>query len=275
MTLKKLKPINNSSRFVALPDFEEITTDKPFKPLLQSKKRISGRNCHGRITIRRRGCGHKRQLRLIDFKRDKVGIPAKVATIEYDPNRSSRIALLNYADGEKRYILAPDGLKVGEVLMSGPDAEAKVGNALPIFKIPVGMMIHNIELRRGMGGVLVRSAGNGAVLMSCEGKKAQLKMPSGEIRLINFDNMATIGILSNTDHNTTSLGKAGRNRWLGIRPHVRAVAMNPVDHPMGGGEGKSSGGCSGVNQNGLPCKGYKTRPKNKVNRDIIKRRNDK
>ena len=275
MTLKRLKPINNPSRFVALPSFEEITTDKPYKPLLQPKHRISGRNCYGRITIRRRGCGHKKQLRIIDFKRDKIGIPAKVATIEYDPNRSSRIALLNYADGEKRYILAPDGLKVGEILMSGPEAEVKVGNALPIFKIPVGMMIHNIELRRGLGGVLVRSAGNGAVLMSCEGKKAQLKMPSGEIRLINYDNMATIGILSNTDHNTTSLGKAGRNRWRGIRPHVRAVAMNPVDHPMGGGEGKSSGGRSGCNPNGLPCKGYKTRIKSKVNKDIIKRKNDK
>lgn len=272
MTLKRLKPINNSSRFAALPTFEEITTDEPHKPLLLPKKRISGRNCYGRITTRRRGQGHKKMLRIVDYKRDKIGVPAKVATIEYDPNRSARIALLHYLDGEKRYIIAPEGLKVGEMLNNGPEAEVKVGNAMPINKIPVGMNIHNIEMRKGNGGIIARSAGNYAVLMSCEGKKAQLKMPSGEIRLVNAENMATIGVVSNGDHNTTWLAKAGRNRWRGIRPSVRGVAMNPVDHPLGGGEGKSSGGRPGCSPTAMPSKGYKTRVKSKVNKDIVKRR---
>lgn len=272
MTLKNYKPRTKSLRFTKLSSFEEITSTKPHKRLLKSKKRSSGRNNNGRITIRRRGGGHKRAIRIIDFKRDKIGIPAKVATIEYDPNRSANIALLHYIDGEKRYILAPQGLKVGETLISGPDVEPKPGNALPLHKIPVGMMIHNIELNYKRGATLVRAGGCAAVLMACEDKKAQVKLPSGEIRLFDSKNMATIGTLGNSDHNTRSLGKAGRRRWLGKRPKVRGVAMNPVDHPLGGGEGKASGGRSGCSPNAVPSKGFKTRSVSKVNKDIIKRR---
>ncbi|EKD86506.1 MAG: hypothetical protein ACD_37C00267G0010 [uncultured bacterium] len=274
MALKKFKPRTKSLRFTALSSFEEITADKPLKKLLVSKKRSSGRNNNGRITVRRRGGGHKRAIRIIDFKRNKYGIPAKVATIEYDPNRSARIALLNYADGEKRYIIAPSGLNVGETIMSGNDVEPKVGNSLPLNKIPVGMIIHNVELKKNCGGILVRSGGCGAILMSCDSGKAQLKLPSGEIRLVSSDNFATVGALGNSDHNYQSLGKAGRKRWLNKRPSVRGVAMNPVDHPMGGGEGKTSGGRSGCTPTAVPCKGYKTRAKSKHNKDIIKRRND-
>ncbi len=274
MALKRFNPVTDSLRFTALSSFEELTTNKPHKPLLLHKKSSSGRNNNGRITMRRRGGGHKRHLRIIDFKRDKEGVPAKVASIEYDPNRSARIALLHYVDGEKRYILAPQGIKVGEMLMSGPEAEPKVGNALPIHKIPLGLKIHNIELKLKKGGALVRSAGTAAILMACEGEKAQVKLPSGEIRLVQSQNMATIGEVGNMEHNTKSLGKAGRNRWLGIRPSVRGVAMNPVDHPMGGGEGKASGGRPGCSPWGLQSKGKKTRPVGKINKDIIQRRNN-
>jgi large subunit ribosomal protein L2 len=272
MALKKYKPTTPTLRFTATSKFDEITTNKPHKPLLRSKKRSSGRNNNGRITVRRRGGGHKRAVRVIDYKREKFGIPAKVATIEYDPNRSARIALLHYADGEKRYILATEGLKVGEMLNSGPDAEPKSGNTLPLNRIPLGMMVHNIELKAHQGGILVRAGGCGAVLMSREGGKAQIKMPSGEIRLVNDRNLATIGTLSNSDHNYVKLGKAGRRRWLGKRPAVRGVAMNPVDHPLGGGEGKASGGRSGCSPNAVPSKGFKTRSVSKKNKDIIKRR---
>ncbi|MBN2144625.1 MAG: 50S ribosomal protein L2, partial [Candidatus Aureabacteria bacterium] len=234
MTLKKFKPVTPSLRFTELPSYKGLSKVKPHKPLLLPKKSSSGRNVYGRVTMRRRGGGHKKQLRILDFKREKYGIPAKVGSLEYDPNRTARIALLHYADGEKRYILAPEGIKVGDVLMSGPDAEPKVGNALPIEKIPVGMIIHNIELKYKQGGSLVRSAGSGAVLMACEGNKAQLKLPSGEIRMVDSKNMATVGAVGNAEHNTVDLGKAGRSRWLGIRPSVRGVAMNPVDHPHGG-----------------------------------------
>jgi len=258
-----------------LSSFEEITKTSPHKPLLKAKKKSSGRNNHGRITMRRRGGGHKRAVRIIDFKRNKVGIPAKVATIEYDPNRSAHISLLHYVDGEKRYILAPQGLKVGDSVMSGPESEPKVGNALPLNKIPIGVLIHNIELHYQRGGALVRGGGCGATLMSVTGDKAQVKLPSGEIRLIDSKNMATIGSLGNSDHNIQSLGKAGRSRWLGKRPKVRGVAMNPVDHPMGGGEGKSSGGRPGCSPTGIPSKGFKTRLKSKSNKNIIKHRNKK
>jgi large subunit ribosomal protein L2 len=274
MTLKKFKAITPSLRYTELPSFEELSGAEPHKPLLRSKKSSSGRNVYGRITMRRRGSGHKKKLRILDFKREKFGIPAKVATLEYDPNRTARIALLHYADGEKRYILAAEGIKVGDVLMSGPDAEPKVGNSLPIDKIPLGMIIHNIELKYRQGGIMVRSAGSGAVLMSCEGKKAQLKMPSGEIRMVDSKNSATIGAVGNAEHNTVDLGKAGRSRWLGIRPSVRGVAMNPVDHPHGGGQGKTSGGRPGCSPTGVPSKGFKTRSVGKINKDIIKRRND-
>lgn len=272
MSIKKFKPVTKSLRFTQIASSDDITTDKPYKPLLINKKRTNGRNNYGRITVRHRGGGHKRAIRIIDFKRDKDGIPAKIASIEYDPNRSSRIALLNYADGEKRYILAPQGVQVGETLLSGPEAEPKVGNALPLDKIPVGMMIHNIELNYKKGGALVRTGGSSAILMSIADDKAQIKLPSGEIRLIPSKNMATIGVLSNNIHNVQSLGKAGRKRWLGIRPTVRGVAMNPVDHPLGGGEGKSSGGRSGCSPTAVPSKGFKTRSVKKINKNIIKRR---
>jgi large subunit ribosomal protein L2 len=275
MTLKRFNPVTDSLRFTALSSFEELTTSEPHKPLLLPKKRSSGRNNNGRITMRRRGGGHKRHIRIIDFKRNKEGVPAKVASIEYDPNRSARIALLHYADGEKRYILAPQGIKVGEMLMSSVDAEPKVGNALPIHKIPLGLKIHNIELKLKKGGALVRAAGTAAILMACEGEKAQIKLPSGEIRLVQSQNRATIGEVGNMEHNTRSLGKAGRNRWLGIRPSVRGVAMNPVDHPLGGGEGKASGGRPGCSPWGVQCKGKKTRPVGKINKDIIQRANHK
>lgn len=272
MAVKRFKPVTPSLRGTVLLDSKELSDVKPHKSLLVSKKKSSGRNNNGRITMRRRGGGHKRKIRVIDFKRDKFGIPARVSTLEYDPNRSANIALLCYADGEKRYILAPNGVKVGDELMSGPKIEPKPGNALPIREIPVGMFIHNIELRKNKGGVLVRSAGNAATLMSCEGKKAQVKLPSGEIRLISADNLATVGEVGNSINSSVQLGKAGRSRWLGIRPHVRGVAMNPVDHPHGGGEGKTSGGRPGCSPWAQPTKGYKTRSVSKKNKDIIKRR---
>jgi large subunit ribosomal protein L2 len=273
MPLKKNKPTSPGRRFSSVLTYEELTKKSPEKSLVESKKSNAGRNSAGRVTVRHRGGGHKRKYRRVDFKRDKVGIPAKVASIEYDPNRSANIALLNYADGEKRYILAPAGLEVGTKVMSGPEAPATVGNALPLGKIPLGSFIHNVELEPGRGGKLVRSAGTGAQLMSAEGKFAQLKLRSGEIRLINIKCMATVGQVGNSDHSGVNLGKAGRKRWKGIRPTVRGVAMNPIDHPMGGGEGRSAGGGHPVSPWGRLAKSGKTRKKrNTSDKFIVKRR---
>ncbi len=269
MALKSYKPTTPSLRGTQLPAFDEITKSKPERSLIVSKKSQAGRNSAGRISIRHRGGGHKRKLREVDFKRDKIGIPAKVAAIEYDPNRSARLALLNYQDGEKRYILAPLGLEVGATLMSGADAEPVIGNALPLAKIPLGLPIHNIELTVGAGGQLARSAGQTAQLMSREGVFAHVKLPSGEIRMISVKCMATIGQVGNPDHDSVKLGKAGRKRWLGIRPTVRGVAMNPVDHPMGGGEGRTSGGGHPVTPWGHLTKGKKTRHKRKSSSKFI------
>ena len=273
MALKKSKPYTASRRFTELPAFTEITKDHPEPSLLAPKKRGSGRNSYGRVTIRHRGGGHKQHYRIIDFRRDKRDIPAKVAAIEYDPNRSSRIALLFYVDGEKRYILAPEGLVVGTTLLAGEKAEPVVGNALPLRLIPLALPVHNIEIRPGSGGKIARSAGQLVQLMSREGGFANLRMPSGEVRKINENCYATIGQVGNVDHMNVSLGKAGRKRWLGIRPTVRGVAMNPVDHPMGGGEGRTSGGGPPVTPWGHQTKGRKTRARKKVSsRFIIQRR---
>ena len=275
MPLKTHKPTTPSRRHMILSDFSDITKSQPERSLTRSKKRMAGRNSAGRISVRHRGGGHKRKYRIIDFKRDKFGIPAKVASIEYDPNRSSRLALLHYVDGEKRYILAPAKLEVGTTLMSGPDAEPVIGNALPLSKIPVGMAIHNIELVSGRGGQLVRSAGTSAVLMSKTDEYANVKMPSSEIRLIKVNCMATIGRVGNVEHNNIVMGKAGRKRWLGIRPTVRGVAMNPVDHPMGGGEGRTSGGGHPQSPWGLLAKGKRTRNKHKQSNEFIIERRKK
>ena len=239
MGVKQFKPTSPGRRQMTVLTFDEITTDKPEKSLLEPLKSTGGRNAQGRLTVRHKGCGHKRNYRKIDFKRNKDGIPAKVATIEYDPNRSSNIALLHYVDGEKRYILAPNGLKVGDTVISGPEADIKAGNALPLQNIPVGTIIHNIELKPGKGGQLSRSAGESTQLMAKEGKYANLRLPSGEMRLVLITCRATIGQVGNLDHENITIGKAGRNRWLGIRPTVRGVVMNPCDHPHGGGEGRS------------------------------------
>ncbi len=271
MAIKKLTPTSPARRYQTYLVREEITTDKPHKPLLKAKKRISGRNSEGRITMRRRGGGAKRQYRVIDFKRDKVGIPATVATIEYDPNRSANIALLHYADGEKRYILSPIGLKVGQVILSGPEADIISGNALPLRFIPLGTTIHNVELRPGKGAQMVRAAGTAAQLVAKEGGLAQLRLPSGEIRKVNIECYATIGQVGNIEHSNVSLGKAGRKRWLGRRPKVRGVAMNPVDHPHGGGEGKTSGGRNPVSPWGQPTRGYKTRNNKRTDKFIVRR----
>jgi large subunit ribosomal protein L2 len=272
MGIKKFKPYTPGRRFMTVSDFSEITKDEPEKSLTVGFVRGTGRNNQGRITSRHKGGGHKRRYRLIDFKRDKIGIPAKVAAIEYDPNRSARIALLFYADGEKRYILWPDGLKVGDTVLAGPDAEIKVGNALPLRNIPVGTIVHNVELKPKKGGQLARSAGSFAQLMGKVGDYAQLRLPSGELRLVHLDCMATVGQVGNIDHENIVIGKAGRSRWLGIRPTVRGTAMNPVDHPHGGGEGKTFGKHP-VTPWGKPTKGYKTRKKRKYSdRFIIKRR---
>jgi large subunit ribosomal protein L2 len=273
MPIKSFRPITPAQRFKTVSTFEEITKSKPEKSLCVSISKSGGRNNKGRISVRRRGGGHKRLYRIIDFKRKKDDIPARVASIEYDPNRSARIALLSYADGMKSYILAPEGLKVGDQLMSGENAEIRVGNVLPLSKIPLGTQIHNIEMKPGSGGQLVRGAGTGAQLMARDGSYVQIKLPSGEVRMIRVDCRATIGQVGNSDHNNIALGKAGRSRWLGRRPKVRGVVMNPVDHPMGGGEGKSSGGRHPVTPWGKPTKGYKTRKKNKKSSDyIVKRR---
>jgi len=276
MGLKAHKPYTPSRRHMVLSDFADITKSTPERSLVKAKKSKAGRNSAGRISVRHKGGGHKRRYRIIDFKRDKFGIPANVAAIEYDPNRSARIALLHYADGEKRYIVAPVGLLVGSSIMSGPDAEPALGNALPLSKIPVGTAIHNIELIAGRGGQLVRSAGTLARLMSREDEFAHIKMPSGEIRLIRTNCYATIGRVGNVDHNNIVMGKAGRKRWLGIRPTVRGVAMNPVDHPMGGGEGRTSGGGHPQSPWGLLAKGKRTRDKHKAtNKYIVERRRKK
>lgn len=273
MAINKLKPVTPGTRFRSNSSFDEITKTTPEKSLTVALKKSGGRNNHGRITSRHIGGGHKRRYRIIDFKRDKHGIPAKVFSIEYDPNRTSRIALLHYADGEKRYILAPEGLKVGSTITSGTGSEINVGNALTLKEMPLGSFVHNVELKVGKGGQLGRSAGSSLQVMAKEGEYAQLKMPSGEVRLVRLECMATYGVVGNAEQENISLGKAGRSRWKGIRPHVRGVAMNPVDHPMGGGEGKTSGGGHPVSPWGQKAKGLKTRKNKKTsNKFIIKRR---
>ncbi len=274
MALRKLKPTTPGTRFVSVSTFEEITRDKPERSLVKPLKKSGGRNNLGRTTTRFRGGGHKRKYRVIDFKRNKENIPAKVAAIEYDPNRSGRIALLNYADGEKRYILAPDRLKVGDKVMAGEGAEVKVGNCLPLRFIPVGTFIHNIEMKPGKGGQMARSAGASAQITAKEGNTVQIRLPSGEVRVASQNCKATIGVVSNIDHENISLGKAGRKRWLGRRPHNRGVTMNPVDHPHGGGEGKApQGNPHPVSPWGLNTKGKKTRRgKKPSDKFIIKRR---
>lgn len=275
MAVKKYSPTSPARRFMTVSTFEEITKKEPEKSLVQILKKTGGRNVYGRITVRHIGGGTKRKYRIIDFKRNKDGIDAKVAAIEYDPNRTANIALLHYVDGEKRYILAPVGLKVGDIVESGPDADIKPGNALPLANIPVGTMVHNIELKPGKGGQLVRAAGAAAQLMAKEGDYAQLRLPSGEVRLVSLQCKATVGQVSNIEHENITIGKAGRKRWMGVRPTVRGVVMNPVDHPHGGGEGKSPIGMpSPVTPWGKPTLGYKTRKKNKKSdKFIIKRRN--
>jgi large subunit ribosomal protein L2 len=272
MAIKSHKPTSPGLRFHKSNEFEEITRAKPERSLVRAMKKSGGRNSNGRITTRHRGGGHKRRYRIIDFKRNKDGIPAKVASIEYDPNRSANIALLHYSDGEKRYILATTGMRVGDIVTSGEGSEIKPGNALHLKDIPLGTQIHNIELNVGHGGQIVRSAGNYAQLMAKEGRYAQVKLPSGEVRLIALECRATIGQVGNISHMGVSLGKAGRSRWRGRRPHVRGVAMNPVDHPHGGGEGKSSGGRHPVTPWGVPTKGYKTRTRKASDKLMIKRR---
>jgi len=273
MAIRKLKPNTPGTRYMSISTFEEITKSTPEKALTVSLKKSGGRNNLGRLTMRSRGGGHKRKYRIIDFKRNKFGIPAKVFSIEYDPNRSARIALLHYADGDKRYIIAPNGLKVGDVVNSGDGVEIKIGNAMKLRNVPLGSYIHNVELKPGKGGQLGRSAGNAIQLTSKEGDYAHLKLPSGEVRMVHLECMATYGTVGNSDHMNISLGKAGRSRWLGIKPKVRGVVMNPVDHPMGGGEGRSSGGGHPVSPWGQPAKGLKTRKKkNSSNKYIIKRR---
>ena len=274
MGINKLKPVTPGTRFRSNSTFDEITRSTPEKSLTVALRKSGGRNNHGRVTSRHMGGGHKQRYRLIDFKRDKHGIPAKVFSIEYDPNRTSRIALLHYADGEKRYILAPEGLKVGDKVLSGPGSDITVGNALPLKDMPLGSFVHNVELKPGKGGQIARCAGVSLQVMAKEGDFAQLKMPSGEVRSVRLVCMATYGVVGNSEHENISLGKAGRSRWMGIRPHVRGVAMNPVDHPMGGGEGKTSGGGHPVSPWGQKAKGLKTRKHKKAsNKFIIKRRN--
>ena len=277
MAIKKYNPTTPGRRGMTVSAYEEITGKSEIKSIMSSVKKDSGRNSYGRITVRHRGGGNKKQYRQIDFKRNKDGIPAKVASIEYDPNRSAFIALLNYADGEKRYILYPEGIKVGHIIMSGPDADIKPGNALPLANIPLGTVIHNIEMKPGKGAQLVRAAGSSAQLMAKENGVAQVRLGSGEVRIIPLACKATIGQIGNTDHENVKIGKAGRKRWMGIRPTVRGVVMNPNDHPHGGGEGKSPIGMpSPVTPWGKPTLGYKTRKKNKAsNKYIVKRRNSK
>lgn len=272
MGIKIYKPTSPGRRHQTCSTFEEITTTTPEKSLLIKLKKTGGRNALGRVTARHQGGGHKQKYRIIDFRRDKLSIPAKVASIEYDPYRSARIALLHYVDGEKRYILSPLDLKVGDTVISGPEADIKPGNALPLKAIPLGTIIHNVELKIGKGAQLARSAGTFAQLMAKEGRYSQVKLPSGEVRMVLQDCYATIGQVGNADHEKVSIGKAGRSRWLGKRPKVRGVAMNPVDHPHGGGEGRTSGGRHPVTPWGIPTKGYKTRTNKSSDRFIVKKR---
>lgn len=275
MPLRSYKATSPGRRWMTRSTFEEITTDQPHKPLLEPMKRGSGRNNQGRLTVRHRGGGEKTHYRRIDFKRDKAGVPARLATIEYDPNRSARIGLLHYRDGEKRYMLLPNGLKVGDMIVSGPEAEARLGNALPISNIPLGTTIHNIELTPGKGGQIVRSAGTSAQLLAKEGVLAQVRLPSGEVRRIPMRCMATIGQVSNVEHENQSLGKAGRARHMGRRPEVRGVAMTPRDHPHGGGEGKSPTGMPPKTPWGKPAMGYRTRRGKATSRLIVRSRHRK
>jgi large subunit ribosomal protein L2 len=272
MAIKTYRPTSPAIRFRTTIEDPELSKERPLKGLTGPKQRISGRNNKGRLTVRHRGGGHKRRLRAIDFRRDKRDIPARVVAIEYDPNRSARIAQLSYADGEKRYILAPNGLEVGKTVVAGEGADILIGNALPLRNIPLGTMIHNIELKRGKGGQFARAAGVAAQLLAKEGGYAQIKAPSGETRMVQLECYATIGQVGNLDHENVSIGKAGRTRWLGKRPTVRGVAMNPIDHPHGGGEGKTSGGRHPVSPWGLPTKGFKTRNNKRTDRFIINRR---
>jgi large subunit ribosomal protein L2 len=272
MPVKTYKPTSAGIRFVSHADFKAITHDKPEKSLTRGKMKSGGRNSSGRVTSRFIGGGHKQKLREIDFRRDKHGVPGKVATIEYDPNRSAWIALIHYVDGEKRYILAPEGIAVGQMITAGPDADIIVGNALPLLKIPVGTTVHNVELKEGKGGQMVRSAGAAAQLMAREGEMALLRLPSGELRRVHVRCYATIGQVGNIEHENVKIGKAGRSRHLGRKPHNRGVSMNPVDHPMGGGEGKTSGGRHPVTPWGQPTKGHKTRKNKKTGKFIVKRR---
>ena len=272
MAIKAYKPTSPGRRFQTVQTFDDITTNEPHKPLVENLHRSGGRNNHGELTSWWRGGGHKRLYRIIDFKRDKKDIPGKVSTIEYDPNRSARIALVTYSDGEKRYILQPLGLKVGDAVIAGDNVDILPGNALPLKNIPLGTMLHNVELKPGKGGQIARSAGSSVQLVAKEGDYASVKMPSGEIRHIAMVCYATVGQVGNIDHENVSIGKAGRNRWLGKRPHNRGVVMNPVDHPHGGGEGKTSGGRHPVSPWGLPTKGYKTRNRKSTDKFIVQRR---
>jgi large subunit ribosomal protein L2 len=275
MAIKKLKPVTPGQRFRTVSDFAELTTSTPEKSLLRPLKKSGGRNNRGRVTAFQRGGGHKRRYRVIDFKRDKLNIPARVSTIEYDPNRSGRIVLLVYADGEKRYILWPNGLKVGDTVVAGDDVAFNVGNALPLGKIPLGTLVHNVELQLGRGGQMARSAGSYAQVMAKDGDYVTLRLPSGEVRLVHRRCFATIGEMGNSTHENVIIGKAGKSRWLGRRPHVRGVAMNPFDHPHGGGEGRTSGGRHPCTPWGKPTKGYKTRKKQPSDAFIVRRRNAK
>jgi len=276
MPVKVYKPTSAGRRQMSVSDFEEVTRREPEKSLVTGRtSQQGGRNAHGHVTTRFQGGGHKRRYRTIDFRRDKLGIPARVAAIEYDPNRSARIALLHYKDGEKRYILAPAELRPGDQLMAGPEADIRPGNALPLANMPLGTIVHNVELKPGRGGQIVRSAGTSAQLMAREGGLATLRMPSGEQRYVQATCMATVGQVGNLEHENRSIGKAGRSRWLGKRPHNRGVAMNPVDHPMGGGEGKSSGGRHPCTPWGVPTKGHKTRHNRRTDKFIVKRRGKK
>lgn len=275
MGIKKLKPVTPGQRFRTVSDFSELTASTPEKSLLEPIKRTGGRNNNGRITCRHRGGGHKRRYRRIDFKRNKIGVPARVATIEYDPNRSARIALLAYADGEKRYIIWPKGLKVNDTVVSGEEATFSVGNSMPLHRVPLGTVVHNVEMQIGKGGQIVRSAGSFAQVLAKEGEYVTLRLPSGEVRMVHKNCSATIGEVGNSEHENIVIGKAGKSRWLGRRPKVRGVVMNPVDHPHGGGEGKTSGGRHPVSPWGQPAKGFKTRSKKPSDKFIVRRRKKK
>ena len=272
MGIKSFKPKTPTLRYKTVLDFEEITVERPHKALTKGMKQFAGRGAKGRISVRRKGGGHKRKYRIIDFKRNKYGVPGKIVSIEYDPNRSANIALVNYLDGEKRYIIAPESLKVGDTIISGDNVEIKAGNSMPLKNIPMGSNIFNIELQKGKGGQLARAAGTAAVITAKEGDYCLVKLPSGEIRKIHKECFATIGETGNKEHSNITIGKAGRSRWLNKRPKVRGVAMNPIDHPLGGGEGKSSGGRHPVSPTGVPTKGYKTRKKKKYSDKYIVRR---